>query len=397
MMVLQHSKIRISRWATAVAVAAMSFTTMAAFAKNINVPMTGEGVTEAEATANALSEALTEILNELQPAHNRKGQSYDWTRRLVAARPAHVIKGHYKIAESSDPRQNRGTGLWRVRINVKMPTAAFEAAWEEAEAFVEAIGEPRVGIAMQGDWIEDTRVTPPRPRLDQPSAVAQAIKEALHGQHFQVVILEHKNVLTNSHMEFAKLNAVDTKVLAQLALGQKADLLITADAKTLGPTKSQRTAGKVKWDWKAFCSASIFWSDDASELGTISGGGLGADDNPEAGRIVSLRNAGNSIANDFLDKVFEQWSDWAFEGQVVTLTALGANYSTSRTLEKAIKAMPGILKVTSRQSLSGVTTIRFRTKLPTIVIADQLYDIEFSNFALEIDDANLRTIRARVK
>ena len=396
MTVFQQFRLRALRWTAACAVAALTLTAGAAFA-DIGVTMTGTGPTKDAAKQDAINNAFVKILEKMRPAHGRKGQSYDWTRRLVAARPEHVIAGHYEIFETLDPQQNRGEGVWKTRIDVNMPVSAFDAAWKEAEAFVTAIGEPRVGIAMLGDWIEDTRFTPPRRRLEEPSAVAQAIKEALHRQHFQVVILEHKKVLRNAHLEFAKLNAADVSVLAQLALGQQADLLIAADAKTLGPSENRRLPGRVKWDWEAFCSASIYWSDDASELGTISGDGLGDDDNPEAGRIVSLRNAGNDIADRFLDRVFEQWSDWAFEGQVVTLTTHDANYGVSRAIKEAVMAMPGVLKVTSATTANGVSTIRFRTKLPTEAIADQLYDLDFEGFSLEINEANLRTIRATVK
>lgn len=393
---LEKPRSRVVKWTAMLTIAALSFMVDATLAA-ITVPMTGEGATEQEATDDAIDKAFESILEKLKPAHGEKGQAYDWTRRIVAARPKHVVKGYYEIVESRDRLQNRGRGLWQVRIKVDMPKKAFDAAWQEAEAFVESIGVPTVGIAMPGDLIEDTSSTRPQTRREDGSAVAQKIKEALHEQHFHVVILDHRKILKRSHLEFAKLNAADAKALAELALSQDADLLISGDARTLGPSRKERTPGRVEWDWEAFCRASIYWSDDASELATLSEEGLGADDNREAGRILSLKNAGANLAHAFLDKVFEQWSDWAYEGGIVTLSTIGSSFSKSREIKKALKEMPDVLKITSMQTANGVTTIRFRTKRTAYSMADALDDTEFPDFGLEITETHLRTIRATVK
>jgi hypothetical protein len=361
------------------------------------VTVTGEGVTEGEALRDAIDKAFDPLLEAYRPALGKKGQVYDWTRRVVAAGGPYVLNGHYKQLSHIRPERNPGKRVWEVTIDANLPKDVFEAAWREAEEFVESIEEPTVGIAMEGDWVEDTRFNPPTKRLEPTFAVRQAIKEALHKQRFIVKILDHTSALRETQLEFAKLDGLKLKSLTEIALRQGADLLISADARTLGPRASERTPGVTKWDWEAFCNASIFWTDDATELGTLHETGFSDGKDQQVGRIYSLQNAGENLANAFLDKVFEQWSDWAYEGGTVTLTVTGTNFSAVTKIKKVIKGLPGVIRVTSPKSAREVAEFRFRTKHTAQTMAELLDAAKFPDFRLEIDGATMRTITAAVR
>ncbi len=361
------------------------------------VTASGSGNSERAATDRALQTALGKIVESYAPAHTSKGRKLAWIRRLVQAHPRHVVGTHFKTVKRNSPANDRANRQWNVTVDVNIPKAQLDSAWQEAEAFIGWIGHPTVAIFMV-DRIEDNRHRPARITTAADSDVAQQFREALHNEHFEVKVSDQVDVLKSTHGEFARLNQQDLKVITEIATRQNADIFLTGVGRTLGPTPHSRTPGRQGYDWESDAKCNMYWTDDATLIATIDADGLGEDNDPDRGRITSLKNVGNGLAPKFMDAIFREWSVWAFEGRAVTITVLGCSNDQADAIEDLIESLPesDVIEILDAQPANNTTVIRVQSKQAPRKLSRKIRKADYDGFKLEGMEARYNTIRLKV-
>ena len=373
----------------------------AARADILHVEMSARGDSERQAIDEALRKALTAVIDQVfrPDASEARDRETRWARRLVLAHPLHVIgKRNYTVTRRRDARDDVIHGLWDVTLAVDVSEARLEELWIEAEEFLRWIGSPTVAVFITDEILDHTghfsRVE------NANSDVAQAFQEALEEEFFEVKVHQQVEALREVNHDFAKLQQKDLQVLQEIASKQSAHLFLTGVGRTIGPTVHRRTPGRSGYDWESDAKVSLFWTDDATQLATLSvARALGSDDDSLRGAISSLQNAGKALAPQFMDRVFEKWSRWAFEGRTVTITVLGCGSAQADDIEDGLeKLLDGgkITRILSFEPANGVLETRVVTKLEPRRIRRHIRDLPLDGSHLVDLETRSNSLRLKV-
>lgn len=356
---------------------------------------TGVGNTREQAIANAIETATAAIIDTFKPAHSSKGRKFHWSRQLMAAHPQHLVGAHYKVLTERSPAGDRARRQWTVSVEVNIPTAKLQAAWEEAQALLKWIGHPTVALFII-DQIEDHRYG--STIIETNSDTAQQMRETLMASHFEVVVSDQVDVLKGVHGEFARLNHQDLKVLTEISTKQNAQISVIGMGRTLGPTSQDRTPGRQGYDWESDAKCTMLWTDDATVIATLSADGLGTDNDADRGRITSLKNVGRILAQDFMRAIFRKWSVWAFEGRTVTITVLGCTNDQADEIEDFIETLPSsdVIEIIGAQPANNTTVLRVLSKRAPRKLSRSIRKGTYDGFSLEGLVARNNTIRLKV-
>ncbi len=364
--------------------------------RTYEVEATGSGRSAKEARDKALSSALKAILDthitEVSP-----GTEQRWSRRFVQAFPEFVIQNNYRVMSSTDASENVVSGLSSTRVQVSLTAARLDEALRDAAEFFKTLGQPTVLIVFQMDLFVDRRPTPGI-RQQKTSDVAQALSEKLQAEGFRVIVLDQAELNKHNKVDMAELEGRDRRVILQLAARHNAQIYFKVSGRTAGPDPDpDLIPGRRRFVWAADAKSEMYWTDDARLVGTDHANAKSADQDPDHGAVLSLQAAGASLAENMINRAFEEFAKQAFEGRPITITLLECTEDEADAATDVLEEMCGDKGILNNHYAHGTAEIRVMSKLRPDKLRRELKKHKFDGFSLTTGAFESNTLEFTVR
>jgi regulator of RNase E activity RraB len=111
-----------------------------------------------------------------------------------------------------------------------------------------------------------------------------------------------------------------------------------------------------------------------------------------------LEKTGQKLAEASVADLLESWSRGTAGGQgdVIVTVSNVADVKQSITIKKALEALKGVEEVL-KEGAKGNVKYTLQTHLSAENVTEQLVDLKFETFTLDVEDQKAKTIACKVK
>lgn len=340
----------------------------------------------------ALKDALRRAVEQggrLEIYSQSETQNYQLVRDTILAQSSGLIREYRILGEGEDP-----VGGYYVEILAKVDRRIIDATWGQVKILLQQMGKPKILVNFV-EKINDIALANRGEQIEVTSLLENKIEQLLVEKGFELVDKNQIERLKRDKLEEATI-AQDTATVKQLATELGAEMFIVGFARASGPQISDAYGVRL-FMWETDVTLKAFWSEtgqilfNRSEVGTR--GGSRAPGPP--GAKDAIAKAGDKLAVECLQAILEKWSRTAVGGGKVVLEISGLDFKKMMIIQSGLQQIQGVQEV-NRQWHKPVAKFEIGTVIPAEKFAEILSQMQFPNFALEIEDQKFNTIRASV-
>jgi len=349
----------------------------------VEVPVTGEGLSEDSARNDALRKALEQGSGVEISSHSH-AENFQLIRDTIYARADGIVTD-YKILEQGDA----AGGIKYCKIIAKVSKSAIASTWGEVQNVLDQIGRPGIAIYI----LE---------RIDgvtQDSSILESqIENRLLKAGFNVYAGEQLRALAEKEGGSAGSEGNTAKIQAIAKdFGTQIFITGTAQADAAGV---KELAGETTAMYNGDGMIKMYYTDTAQMLASESlanwrGGARGYHTvSPQAGK-KALENAGQELVERLYQNVMKQWATRISAGGELTLEVEGMSLADALKLKKRIQDIdPDKIKNVNQSLTKGIATFRINAQMTAEELAEHLVGDEFASI-IEIVDLKTNRIQAK--
>lgn len=357
------------------------------YAGEVVVDAKGQGVTEAEARADAVRRAL-ETYAGTAIASKTEVQDFELIRDTIVARTSGLVSW---VEEPRFARAIGGIIVCTGKVRVK--TEVIDATWAEVKEFLDLNGRPTIMFLWHEEIEDITRRDEFRVEVQKSSLAQAKVRERLTKLGFTV--LDANNVQAANKRRLEEAVARDD-VASMLSISQEAgaDMMVRGFARVSGPTVS---GSDIRvYVWQSRLTLDCFWTDTSENIATKS-----LTDAKGASRVAgtaggaeALAKAGDQVIDPFITDLLTQWSVQAAAGSELVLEVNGVpGPAQAVRLRNTLQKIAGVESVNYRFNRGGASSFNVKAKMNTEQFLEKLVEIE-DQLPLEIRDQKGRKLMA---
>lgn len=348
----------------------------------VEVPATGQGITEDEARQDALRKAL-EQGGGVEISSHSQVENFELIRDTIYARADGIVTD-YKIVEKGDAVG----GVKFCKIVAMVSKSAIASTWGEVQNVLDQIGRPGVAISIL-ERIDGV--------VQDSSILESKIEEKLLAAGFDLYSRAQLDAIAQKEMADAAAedNVAKLQALAK-SFGAQIFITGTAQANAAGV---QDLAGAPVAMYNGDAAVKMYYTDTAKLLASESipnwrGGARGYHTiSPQAGK-KALENAGTDLVDKVYFTVMRQWATQISAGGEIRLEVEGMNMADALKLKKKLGEIPKIERVNGPSLDKGVATFRIQAKMTAEQMVEYLVADDFTAI-MEVVDLKLNRIQAK--
>lgn len=349
----------------------------------VEVPATGEGLSEDSALKDALRRALEKGGGAEISSHSQV-DNFQLIRDTVYARAEGIISD-YKILEKGD-----GAGGTKFcKIVAKVNKSAIATTWGEVQNVLDQVGRPGIAIHIL-ERIDG--------QIQDSSILESQLENRLIKAGFSVYAGQQLEALAKKESgdAAAEDNVAKMQAIAK-DFGTQIFITGTAQANAAGVNE---VAGQAIAMYNGDGMIKMFQTDTAQLLASESlanwrGGARGFNTvSPQAGK-KALENAGQELVDRLYQDVMMFWATQISAGGELILEVQGFNVGDALKFKKKLEAINADKIRNVNQSVTkGIATFRIKAKMTAEELAEHLVEGEFAGL-IEIVDLKTNRIQAK--
>ncbi len=353
----------------------------------VTVRVKGLGVDQKDALNDALRKAI-ERGGHLEVFAQSQTENYTLIHDTVLAQATGLIRDYQICREGDNP-----IGGYFVEIEARVDRKIIDATWGQVQILLQQMGRPKIlvnfvekinDLALQNGEVVETE-----------SLLANKIEQLLVEKGFEIVDSRQIENLKQNRLKEAALNQ-DQPMLKQLAGELGAQMYIVGVARASGPQTTD-AYGVPLYMWETDVTLKAFWSETGqilfakSDIGTRSGSRTPG----PPGAKKAIEKAGEKLAYQCLQAILEKWSRQTVGGGKIVLEVKGVDFKRMLMIQDALKQIQDVRDV-SREFNKPTAKFELTTPIAAEKFAEILCDIQWPDFALEIENQKFNTIYAMV-
>lgn len=351
--------------------------------EDVEVTVTGQGISEDAARQDALRKAL-EQGGRTEIASRSEVSNFELVRDTIYARADGIVTD-YKILEQG----NAVGGVKYCKIRAKVSKSAIASTWGEVQNVLDQVGRPGIAIYIK-ERIDGV--------IQDSSILESRLEKRLLDAGFNVYAGDQLHAIAGKESADAASEENVAKVQA-IAKDFGAQIFITGTAQA-NAAGVRDLYGQATAMYNGDGMIKMYYTDTAELLASESlanwrGGARGFHTiSPQAGK-KALENAGEELVTRCYESVMRRWSTRISSGGEIRLEVEGLNIVDAIRLKKRIKAIdPDRIKSVNYAMTKGIATFRIRAKMTAETFVEYLVDGEFAAM-IEVIDIKTNRIQAK--
>lgn len=351
-----------------------------------------EGLDCDDAVKRALRQAI-EQAGKVDVFSKSETENFQLMKDTVLARAVGKVTD-YKVLS----KQEGVGGTCVVTLEAKVSKELLDATWGEVEILLQQMGRPKIMVFF-AERIFDLK-TPEGRRdgiLDTDSQFQVMIEQKLADVGFELVAKEQVEAIKQTKAAEAAAND-DVGVMQAIAADYGAHLFIAGKANTTGP-QDKDAFGTMLHMWETDVTLRAYWTETAGLLfaaGTPEGwrrGGSRVDGRP--GAKQALQNTAKNMSELCVAKLLETWTRQAVGGGEIILEVHNCQFKHALAVQKKVEKIEDVQEV-RREFKKPLARLRIKAKISAEKLVELVAEMEFEDFALEIEDQKLNTITCKI-
>ena len=351
-----------------------------------------EGLDCDDAVRRALRQAI-EQAGKVDVFSKSETENFQLMKDTVLARAVGKVTD-YKVLS----KQEGVGGTCVVSLEAKVSKELLDATWGEVEILLQQMGRPKIMVFF-AERIFDLKTPEGRRKgmLDTDSQFQVMIEQRLADIGFELVAKEQIEAIKQTKAAEAAAND-DVGVMQAIAADYGAHLFIAGKANTTGP-QDKEAFGTMLHMWETDVTLRAYWTETAGLLfaaGTPEGwrrGGSRVDGRP--GAKQALQNTAKNMAELCVAKLLETWTRQAVGGGEIILEVHNCQFKQALDVQKQIEKIEDVQEV-RREFKKPLAKLRIKAKISAEKLVELVAEMEFKDFALEIEDQKLNTITCKI-
>jgi len=351
-----------------------------------------EGLDCDDAVKRALRQAI-EQAGKVDVFSKSETENFQLMKDTVLARAVGKVTD-YKVLS----KQEGVGGTCVVSLEAKVSKELLDATWGEVEILLQQMGRPKIMVFF-AERIFDLKTPEGRRKgmLDTDSQFQVMIEQKLADVGFELVAKEQVEAIKQTKAAEAAAND-DVGVMQAIAADYGAHLFIAGKANTTGP-QDKEAFGTMLHMWETDVTLRAYWTETAGLLfaaGTPEGwrrGGSRVDGRP--GAKQALQNTARNMAELCVAKLLETWTRQAVGGGEIILEIHNCKFKQALTVQKQVEKIEDVQEV-RREFKKPLAKLRIKAKISAEKLVELVAEMEFDDFALEIEDQRLNTITCKI-
>lgn len=350
----------------------------------------GEGISKDAALKDSLRRAIEQVNMEI--FSKSKVQDFALESDVVISRASGLVKDYKVLNEVSSQ------GLFGIDVEARISKKLMDATWGDVAILLKQLGRPKI-MVLFNEIIHDRDLNEPnRETVQFDSILGTAIERKLLSLGFKLVNPSQMKAIDKKKAEVASMDN-DQATLRDLATSYGAQIYIKGTARASGPQHT--TAAGINLNmWETDVTIQGFWTETAEEIfsNTMTGMRGGSRVAGPAGARQALEKTGQRLAETSVTDLLESWTRGTAGGQgdVIIDVANVADVKQSITIKKALEAIKGVEEVV-KEGAKGNVKYTLQTHLSADNVTEQLVDLKFKNFTLDVENQKAKTITCKVK
>jgi hypothetical protein len=357
----------------------------------VTVKVEGRGVDKESALKDALRNAVEKGgLTELASKSQVKDYALEYD--IILTRATGLVKD-YKVL-----KEGQSEGIFMVEIEAKVSKKLLDATWADVAIVLKQLGRPKI-MVMFTEVIHDLeRPETNREVVQTDSILGMQIERKLTKLGFKLVNPGMMKEIDRKKAEIAAAEN-DAGTLKSIASGYGAAIYIRGTSRASGPQKT--TAAGIDLNmWETDVTIQGFWTETgdaifSNSMTGVRGGSRVA--GPPGGR-QALEKSGAKLADASVFDMLEAWSRGTAGGvgDIIVEVRDVATVEQAIKIKKALEAVKGVEEV-SKDGAKGTVKFTVVTNLSAETFVEQMVEMKFEDFKLEIEDQKMKTIICKVK
>ena len=351
-----------------------------------------EGLDCDDAVKRALRQAI-EQAGKVDVFSKSETENFQLMKDTVLARAVGKVTD-YKVLS----KQEGVGGTCVVSLEAKVSKELLDATWGEVEILLQQMGRPKIMVFF-AERIFDLKTPEGRRNgiLDTDSQFQVMIEQKLADIGFELVAKEQVEAIKKAKAAEAAAKD-DVGVMQAIAADYGAHLFIAGKANTTGP-QDKEAFGTMLHMWETDVTLRAYWTETAGLLfaaGTPEGwrrGGSRVDGRP--GAKQALQNTAKNMAELCVEKLLETWTRQAVGGGEIILEVHNCQFKQALAVQKQIEKIEDVQEV-RREFKKPLAKLRIKAKISAEKLVELVAEMEFEDFALEIEDQRLNTITCKI-
>ena len=351
-----------------------------------------EGLDCDDAVKRALRQAI-EQAGKVDVFSKSETENFQLMKDTVLARAVGKVTD-YKVLS----KQEGVGGTCVVSLEAKVSKELLDATWGEVEILLQQMGRPKIMVFF-AERIFDLKTPEGRRKgiLDTDSQFQVMIEQKLADVGFELVAKEQVEAIKQTKAAEAAAND-DVGVMQAIAADYGAHLFITGKANTTGP-QDKEAFGTMLHMWETDVTLRAYWTETAGLLfaaGTPEGwrrGGSRVDGRP--GAKQALQNTAKNMSELCVAKLLETWTRQAVGGGEIILEVHNCQFKHALAVQKKVEKIEDVQEV-RREFKKPLARLRIKAKISAEKLVELVAEMEFDDFALEIEDQKLNTITCKI-
>jgi len=352
-----------------------------------------EGLDCDDSVKRALRQAIEEA-GKVDVFSKSETENFQLMKDTVLARAVGKVTD-YKVLS----KQEGVGGTCVVSLEAKVSKELLDATWGEVEILLQQMGRPKIMVFF-AERIFDLKTPEGRRKgiLDTDSQFQVMIEQKLADVGFELVAKEQVEAIKQTKAAEAAAND-DVGVMQAIAADYGAHLFIAGKANTTGP-QDKEAFGTMLHMWETDVTLRAYWTETAGLLfaaGTPEGwrrGGSRVDGRP--GAKQALQNTAKNMAELCVEKLLETWTRQAVGGGEIVLEVHNCEFKQALAVQKRLEKIEDVQEV-RRDFKKPLAKLRIKAKISAEKLVELVAEMEFEDFALEIEDQRLNTITCKIK
>jgi len=351
-----------------------------------------EGLDCDDAVKRALRQAI-EQAGKVDVFSKSETENFQLMKDTVLARAVGKVTD-YKVLS----KQEGVGGTCVVSLEAKVSKELLDATWGEVEILLQQMGRPKIMVFF-AERIFDLKTPEGRRNgiLDTDSQFQVMIEQKLADIGFELVAKEQIEAIKQTKAAEAAAKD-DVGVMQAIAADYGAHLFIAGKANTTGP-QDKEAFGTMLHMWETDVTLRAYWTETAGLLfaaGTPEGwrrGGSRVDGRP--GAKQALQNTAKNMAELCVAKLLETWTRQAVGGGEIILEVHNCQFKQALAVQKQVEKIEDVQEV-RREFKKPLAKLRIKAKISAEKLVELVAEMEFKDFALEIEDQKLNTITCKI-
>ncbi len=354
------------------------------------VTVKGLGTDEQSALDDGLRKAV-EQGGKLKLYAESKTENYELIHDTILSQATGLIK-EYKVLKKGED----DLGGYFVEIEAVIDRQVVDATWGQVEILLRQLGRPKILVSIVERIHDTTRADKRVEQVDADSLLGNMIEKLLVDKGFALVDKGQIEQLKQDQIRQATLDN-DTAALKRLATELGAQMYIVGNARASGPQLTD-AYGTTLYMWETDVTLKAFWSETAAILFAENkvGDRSGSRTQGPPGAKKAIEKSGQDLAKKCLQAILQKWSRQATSGGQVVVTVNNLAFKQMLAIQKKLEAIDGVKEV-HRQWNKPVAKFEIKTTDTAEKFVEKFAELEFDDFALDIEDQKFNTITASVE